>query len=79
MVTAEIKLESASAGVSVFLKDYTAVPVAEGFVEYTIPLADFTGLQLTEITIPFAIWNPMGAYQNFVEATVLIDNVYFSN
>jgi hypothetical protein len=79
LVNAEIKLESPSSNASVFLEDYTGSPVAEGFVEYTIPLADFTGLQLTEITIPFAIWNPVGAYQNFIAATVLIDNVYFSN
>ena len=79
LVTAEIKLESPSGNASVFLADYTGSPVAEGFVEYTIPLADFTGLDLTQITIPFAIWNPMGSYQNFVAATVLIDNVYFSN
>lgn len=79
LVTAEIKLESASTHASVFLKDYTGVPVAEGFVEYTIPLADFTGLDLSQITIPFAIWNPMGSYQNYVAAKVLIDNVYFSD
>ena len=79
LVNAEIKLESPSTNAIVFLEDYTGLPVAEGFVEYTIPLADFTGLDLTQITIPFAIWNPKGAYQNFVAATVLIDNVYFSD
>jgi beta-glucanase (GH16 family) len=79
LVSAEIKLESPSGGAIVFLEDYTGVPEAEGFVEYTIPLADFTGLDLTQVTIPFAIWNPKGAYQNFVAATVLIDNVYFSD
>jgi hypothetical protein len=78
-VNAEIKLESSSGNAIVFLEDYTGSPVAEGFVEYTIPLADFTGLDLTQVTIPFAIWNPVGSYQNFVAATVLIDNVYFSN
>ena len=79
LVNAEIKLESPSSNAIVFLEDYTGSPVAEGFVEYTIPLDDFTGLDLTQITIPFAIWNPVGSYQNFVAATVLIDNVYFSN
>jgi beta-glucanase (GH16 family) len=79
MVTAEIKLETAAGHASVFLADYTGSPVGEEFVEYNIPLADFAGLDLSQITIPFSIWNPMGAYQNFVAATVLIDNVYFSN
>jgi len=79
LVNAEIKLESPANNASVFLEDYTGSPVAEGFVEYTIPLADFTGLDLTQIAIPFAMWNPKGAYQNFVAATVLIDNVYFAN
>jgi beta-glucanase (GH16 family) len=79
LMTAEIKLESKSTSASVFLEDYTGVPVAEGFEEYTIPLADFAGLDLTAVTIPFAIWNPMNAYQAYVKATVLIDNVYFDN
>ncbi len=78
MADAEIKLESKTTHASVFLKDYTPVPVSEGFEEYTIPLADFAGLDRTAVTIPFAIWNPMNAYQAFVKATVLIDNVYFA-
>jgi hypothetical protein len=53
--------------------------VNEGFMEYTVPLTDFTGLDLTEISIPFAIWNPQDVNQSFVAASVLIDNVYFSN
>jgi len=48
-------------------------------VEYMIPLADFAGLDLTAVTIPFAIWNPKNSYNAFVKARVLIDNVYFDN
>ena len=78
LVNAEIKLESTATNASIFLADYNGTPVDEGFVEYTIPLADFAGLDLTDIKIPFAMWNPVDASQGFVEATVLIDNLYFS-
>jgi beta-glucanase (GH16 family) len=79
LVKAEIKLESQSTFASVFLENYTGVPVSEGFEEYTIPLADFTGLDLTTVTIPFALWNPKNAYDAYVGAKVLIDNVYFGD
>jgi len=79
MVNAEIKLESPTNNAIVYLEDYTGSAVAEGFVEYSIPLADFAGLDPTQIKIPFAIWNPLDDSQNFVAASVLIDNVYFSN
>jgi beta-glucanase (GH16 family) len=79
LVNAEIKLESPSTNAPVFLEDYTGVPVDNGFMEYTIPLADFGGLDLTSLTIPFAIWNPVDAGGNFLAATVLIDNLYFSD
>ncbi|MEJ2594023.1 MAG: glycoside hydrolase family 16 protein [bacterium] len=79
LVNAEIKLESPSTNATLFLEAYNGSPVGEGFMEYTIPLGDFQGLDLTEITIPFAMWNPQDASQNFVTANVLIDNVYFSN
>jgi len=79
LVNAEIKLESPSTNASVFLVNYTGIEVNDGFMEYTIPLEDFTDLDLSEISIPFAIWNPQDANQEFVTATVLIDNVYFTN
>ncbi len=79
LVNGEIKLESISTSASIFLADYNGIPVEQGFVEYTIPLADFEGLDRTEISIPFALWNPMDASSGFVTATVLIDNLYFSN
>lgn len=74
---AEIKLESRATGASVFLKDYTGSAKENNYLEYTIPLVDFNGLDLTKIRIPFAIWNPQDANQAFVKATVLIDNLYF--
>jgi hypothetical protein len=79
IVNGEIKLESPSTNAVIFLADYTATDVADGFVEYTIPLSDFVGLDLTEVTIPMALWNPQDIDQNFVPAIILIDNVHFGN
>ena len=75
---AEIKLESPSTNAAIFLIDYEAVEVGLDYQEYTILLADFEGLDLTEISIPFAVWNPQDADQNFTGGTVLIDNIYFT-
>lgn len=77
LVNAEIKLESDRTNAIVFLNDYTGTPLSNGFVEYTIPLTDFTGLDLTKMKIPFAMWNPQDNAQGFVGGTVLIDNLHF--
>lgn len=79
LVNAEIKLEGQGTSASIFLADYAGTPVALGFKEYTIPLSDLSGLDLTGVNIPFAIWNPQDAGQNFLAAEVLIDNLYFSD
>jgi len=79
LTNAEIKLESPSTNFAIFLEDYSGTDVGQGFMEYSIPLSDFTGLDLTQISIPFAMWNPKDEDQNFVEGAVLIDNIYFSN
>lgn len=79
MVNAEIKLESPGSNFAVFLENYQSVAVDNGFMEYSIPLSDFTDLDLSEISIPFAIWNPQDANQTIIPARVLIDDVYFSN
>jgi len=79
LVNAEIKLESKSTSTSaiVYLKDLTGTPLSNGFVEYSIPLTSFTGLKFTNLTIPFAIWNPQDAAKKFVKAKVLIDDIRF--
>ncbi len=77
LVDAEIKLESSAAQAAIYLVDHASVPAGEGFVEYTIPLSAFTGLDLTDMRIPFAIWNPNDGDGQYVQATVLVDNVYF--
>lgn len=79
IVNAEIKLESPTTDFFVYLKDYSGVDVGQGFLEYSIPLGDFTGLNLSEISIPFSMWNTQDADDNFVGGTVLIDNIHFSN
>jgi beta-glucanase (GH16 family) len=76
---AEIKLESTSTNASIFLKNYTGTVVAEGFTEYAISLSDFSGLDPSELTIPFAMWNPLDNLQNYYTGLILIDNIYFSN
>ena len=78
LVNSEIKLEAGATNSVVYLIDYTGTELTDGFVEYTIPLTDFSGLDLTGLTVPFSIWNPQDSIDAFVEATVLIDNIYFS-
>ena len=77
-VNCEIKLETIRTDAVVYLADYTGTELSDGFVEYTIPLADFTDLDLSGLKIPFSMWNPQDSNNAFVNATVLIDNVYFS-
>ena len=77
LVDIEIKLESVATAVSLFLKDYTGVDVGDGFLEYTIPMSDFAGLDLTDLKIPFALWNPVDGNGDFVMIDVLLDNIYF--
>lgn len=79
MVNAEIKLESPGSNYALFLENYQGVAVDNGFLEYTIPLSDFIDLDLSEISIPFAIWNPQDDNQTIIPARIFIDNVYFSN
>jgi hypothetical protein len=78
IVDAEIKLESPATNAAIFLINYTGTDVGEGFTEFVVPLADFEGLDLTEISIPFAVWNPKDADGVITDGVVLIDNVYFS-
>lgn len=71
----EIKLESTSTGVSIRLKDYAPVDLTDGFVEYSIPLGDFIGLDLSVMIIPFAMWSPIGADGNNVAVDIVVDNL----
>lgn len=79
LVDAEIKLESPTSNAAVFLVNYTATPLSDGFVEYTIPLSDFSGLDLTGIHIPFSLWNPLDDGEAFVAGEVLLDNLHFTD
>jgi beta-glucanase (GH16 family) len=78
IVDAEIKLESVNSNAAVFLTTYTPTnTLSNGYVEYTIPLSDFVGLDFTDIKIPFALWNPVDAGGTFPAADVLIDNIHW--
>ena len=79
LVDAEIKLESTATQAAIFLKNYSGVDVGNGFVEYSIPLSDYSGLNLQQLKIPFSMWNPTDADGNFVSGAVLIDNLHFAN
>lgn len=77
IVDAEIKLESPSTNAAVYLINYTPTTVEQGFLEYGIPLTDFEGLDISQLTIPFAMWNPKDADDNFAVSRLLIDNIHF--
>jgi beta-glucanase (GH16 family) len=74
---AEIKLESTGQATfhSVFLVDYTPADLGDGWVEYSIPLSDLSDLDLTDLSIPFAFWNPYDDQGEFLDGTVIIDNL----
>lgn len=82
----EVKMESeflnGGPNGRVNLLNYTPVPISGGFVEYTIPLDDFVnqsyGLNLSEVIIPFSLWNPQSAAGVYVAAEVRIDNIHFT-
>lgn len=74
---AEIKLESFTNSASVYLIDYTSSPVANGYVEYSIPITDFINLDLTEMKIPFALWNPKNSVGAFDPFDIYVDNIYW--
>jgi beta-glucanase (GH16 family) len=73
---AEIKLESSNSAAAIFIENYESVPVEDGFVEYKIPLSDFEGLDLSNVHIPFAFWNPKDENESYVRGEVFIDNIY---
>ncbi|MBT8449857.1 MAG: family 16 glycosylhydrolase, partial [Gammaproteobacteria bacterium] len=75
----EVKMESnggADAG-SMFLVNYTATDLGNGWEEYRIPLADFVadGLDLSGVHIPFGLWNPVDAQDNFPAVDILFDAI----
>ena len=74
---AEIKLESTAQATShqAFLVNYTPADIGDGWVEYSIPISDLTDLDVSDLKIPFAVWNPMNQNDQFLEGTILIDNL----
>jgi hypothetical protein len=72
----EVKLESTATAVSLFLRDYEGADIGGGYLEYRIPIQDFTGLDLTDLRIPFALWNPVDGSGEYVAGVFLLDNIY---
>lgn len=86
----ELKLESSSnviAG-SINLDGRSSTDLGNGWEEFTLPLADFAccivdnqgntnDLDLTDVSVPFAIWNPADADGAFPAAEILFDNIRF--
>ncbi len=74
---AEIKLESTGQVTShqAFLVNYPPEDLGNGWVEYSIPFAELTDLDLTDLKIPFAMWNPIDQNDEFLVGSILIDNV----
>ncbi len=78
---AEVKLESTAAATNaaIFLVNYTPEDIGNGWVKYTVPISDFSGLDLTKLSIPFALWNPKDAddgAEDYLEADILIDDIH---
>ena len=75
----EVKLESSdqSSAAAVFLVNYTPEE-NNGWMVYKIPMSDFQGLDLTDLSIVFALWNPKDQSDNFLSGNILVDNLYFS-
>jgi hypothetical protein len=46
-------------------------------VKYTIPLSDFTEVDFTQLTVPFAFWNPVNIDGGNVAAAILIDDLLY--
>jgi hypothetical protein len=74
----ELKVESVSgSSTSLRLADYTPEALTDGFVKYTIPLSDFTEVDFTQLTVPFAFWNPVNADGGNVAAAIVIDDLLY--
>jgi hypothetical protein len=86
LVDAGVKIEWTGGSFQAQLANYTPTSDESGFLTYRIPLADFTGIDLAQITFPFGFWNPMMASPATdagpgtpiaFGGTVYIDDVYF--
>jgi hypothetical protein len=62
---------------SLFLENYTSTDLGNGWEEFRIPIADFVadGLELDQIAVPFALWNPTDADGNFPPVDILFDAI----
>lgn len=77
LMDVEVKLESSNqtSNAAVFLSNYESTPLTDGWAQYTIPMSDFSGLDLTRLKIPFSLWNPMAGEETYYEGEILVDNI----
>lgn len=91
----ELKMESAGGSRTLYIIDYigtsSEVAVNNGFSTFTIPITDFLtsgtnragtselGVDLSTLTIPLAIWNPLGpSGETGPAGEIIIDNITFT-
>lgn len=73
----EIKLEAPrEKPVVLNLVDYTSDFLTDDWYQVSIPLQDFSGLDLTHLEV-IGFWNPSDAAGNFIETAILLDNLQF--
>ena len=77
LIDAEVKLEGPSqkTDAAIYLASYTPADLGSGWVEYSIPMADFAGLDLSEVKIPFSLWNPKTDADAFYAGSILVDDL----
>jgi hypothetical protein len=44
-----------------------------------VPLSDFVDVDMNNVKVVFALWNAVDVNQDFVQATVYVDNLHFAN
>ena len=72
-----VKLEGPKGtGSELAISSYTGTDAGNGWMTYTIPLADF-GADLSQMIAGFGLWNATDSGDNFVSGDIYVDNVRF--
>ncbi len=74
----EVKLEGDDgSAASMFLVNYSSTDLGNGWEEYRIPVSDIVseGLSLDQVTIPFALWNPVDSNGEYPQVDILFDAI----
>jgi len=73
----ELKMEAVSNSSAIFLVSYFPEAVPNGFLKYKIPLNQFVDLDLSEIKVPFSLWNPKDVNGDYPVVDIIVDNIFF--